>query len=50
MKIELDADDMHLIILALENLTIKGKDAHKIAKFLTRISAAFKRQVDKESQ
>lgn len=41
---------MHLIIVALENLTIKGKDSHQISKFLTRISAAFKKQVDKESQ
>ena len=50
MKIVLDSDDMHLIIVALENLTIKGKDAQRIAKFLTRMSAAFKKQVDRESQ
>tara|TARA_R110000824_G_scaffold153945_2_gene325839 strand:- start:300 stop:452 length:153 start_codon:yes stop_codon:yes gene_type:complete len=50
LKVDLDSDDMHLIIVALENLTIKGKDAHKISKFLTRISLFFKKQVDKDSE
>ena len=40
---------MHLIILALENLTIKGKDSHSVSKFLSRMSTAFKKQVDKDS-
>lgn len=50
MKVELSADELYLIQQSIEGITIQGKDALRVAKLLTRISNAFKRQVEKEAK
>tara|TARA_Y100001951_G_scaffold99174_1_gene100844 strand:+ start:590 stop:748 length:159 start_codon:yes stop_codon:yes gene_type:complete len=50
LKVELSTDDLYLLQQAIENLTIKGKDALTVSKLLTRISNAFKRQVEKDTK
>jgi len=43
LKVELSQDDLQVIIVAIENMTIKGKDASVIAKLLLKISKAFEK-------
>jgi len=50
LKVELSADELYLLQQAIENIAIKGKDAPRVAKLLTRISNAFTKQVEKESK
>lgn len=46
MKIELDADSIRMLVLALEELTIKGKDAPVLGKMITRLNSNFKKQIE----
>ena len=50
MKLELSISDMQLIIHALNELTIKGKDAPAVGKFLTRIGNSLNKSLEKEHQ
>jgi hypothetical protein len=45
LKVELSQDDLQVTLLALEGMTIKGKDAPVIAKLLLKISKAFEKSV-----
>ena len=45
MKVELSPDDLQVTIVALESMTIKGKDAPVIAKLLLKLSKAFEKSV-----
>ena len=45
MKIELSQDDIQVTIMALESMTIKGKDAPVVAKLLLKLSKAFEKSV-----
>jgi len=45
LKIELSQDDIQVTIVALESMTIKGKDAPVIAKLLLKLSKAFEKSV-----
>ena len=45
MKVELSPDDLQVTIVALETMTIKGKDAPVIAKLLTKLSKSFEKSV-----
>lgn len=45
MKIELQADDMRMLVVALEDMTIKGKDAPVVGRMITRLAGNFEKQV-----
>jgi len=45
LKIELSQDDLQVTIVALESMTIKGKDAPVVAKLLLKLSKAFEKSV-----
>ena len=45
MRIELSQDDIQVTIMALESMTIKGKDAPVVAKLLLKLSKAFEKSV-----
>jgi hypothetical protein len=45
LKVELSPDDLQVTIVALESMTIKGKDAPVIAKLLLKLSKAFEKSV-----
>jgi len=49
LKVELQADDMRMLVLALEDMTIKGKDAPIVGKMITRLAANFEKQVKIDS-
>lgn len=49
MKVELNIDDIQVIKVAIENMSIKGKDAPVVAKLLTKISKAFEKEVAKQN-
>jgi len=50
MKIELDADSIRMLVMALEELTIKGKDAIVVGNMITRLDRNFKKQVEKDNK
>ena len=49
MKVDLQIDDLRVIQVAIESLSIKGKDAPVIAKLLSKISKAFEKEVVKQN-
>tara|TARA_R100001443_G_scaffold41580_1_gene55018 strand:+ start:10508 stop:10666 length:159 start_codon:yes stop_codon:yes gene_type:complete len=48
LKVELSADELHILKTAIEIMGIKGKDAPRVAKILQRLSTAFEKQVAKD--
>ena len=48
MKVDLSAEDLHIIIQAMENMTIKGKDAPLVAKVIGKVERAFSKEVAKQ--
>jgi hypothetical protein len=46
MKIELDADNIRMLVLALEELTIKGKDAPVLGNMIVKLSGHLEKQVE----
>ena len=50
MKVELSADQLHILKTALEVMAIKGKDAPRVAKILQRLATAFEKQVAKDNE
>ena len=49
MRVELSTDDLSVIKQALDEITVKGRDAHIIAKLLDKLEKAFAKAVEKES-
>jgi len=49
LKIELKAQDLFLLKQALENITIKGKDALPVGKLLERVKVAFEKESLKDN-
>ena len=49
MKVELLADDLHIIKQSLETMTIQGKDAKVIGILLEKIEKAFSKEVEKQN-
>lgn len=43
MKVELTQDDIQVVVVSIESMTIKGKDAPVIAKLLLKLSKAFEK-------
>ena len=50
MRVELKADELHLIKQAVDQVVIKGKDAPVVAKLISKIDNAFAKAVEKESE
>jgi len=48
MRIELTQDELQIAILAIESMTIKGKDAPPVAKMLTKLYKSFEKSATKE--
>ena len=45
MKVELSQDDLQVLIMSIEAMTIKGKDAPVIAKLILKLSKSFEKSV-----
>ena len=45
MKVELTQDDLQVLIMAVEGMTIKGKDAPVVAKIILKLSKHFEKGV-----
>lgn len=50
MKVELTADDMRNILVALQSIQITGKDAPVIVALMDKVGKAFEKAVEKESK
>ena len=50
MRVELKADELHLIKQAVDQVVIKGKNAPVVAKLISKIDNAFAKAVEKESE
>tara|TARA_R100001443_G_scaffold43793_4_gene56812 strand:+ start:290 stop:439 length:150 start_codon:yes stop_codon:yes gene_type:complete len=49
LKVELKTEELFLLKQALENITIKGKDAMLVGKLLDRIAKAFEKESLKDT-
>jgi hypothetical protein len=50
MKVELNTDELNTILVALQNITIKGADAPALADILNKVSKAFDKAVTKDAK
>lgn len=48
MKIELSAEELHILVTAIKAITIKGEDAVRVGQLITRLEKAFGKQAEKE--
>jgi len=48
LKVELDLQNLHIIILALNGCQIKGEDAILFSKLLEKLTNAFEKEQAKE--
>lgn len=49
MRVELNIDELHICLMAIQNMNIQGKDAPLVAKVLDKISKSFDKEVAKQN-
>jgi len=49
LKIELSTEELHTIMMAIQNMTIQGKDAPLVSRVLIKIETSFNKSVDKDN-
>ena len=50
MKIELNVEELHMLVQAMKNITIKGEDAVRVGKIITKLDNAFGKAAEKEGK
>jgi len=50
LKVELDTTELNFLKTVTEECSIKGKDAEAIAKIITKLNGAFKKEVEKQEK